>query len=234
MLNVAIDAIGTQATTSSASVAYTGLTVGSGSNRALMVAIGWVSDPGAITVARWDDGATNQNLTELVSIAASGGASWVGKVYGLRAPTTGNKTLQFTWTNSIEYCVNAMSFVNVDQTSDGAAFPTTATATMSGQNAAAPISIPSGGAAVSAGITGLIASVTNPFPVQLALVHGAGVVEFGYSYSMSPGLTIGFVPSVNDLWIVAAASVAPIYDTGGLPTATYAEDRIPSIQQRFA
>lgn len=219
MLNVAIDAVGTQNTGVATNVGFTGLTVGSGSNRALMLAVGWISDPGAITAKNWDSLGTPQALTELVSIQASGAATWVAKVYGLRAPTSGNKTLQLTWTNSIEYALNAMSFINVEQSSDGAAFPTTKTAMMTGANANASPAVPSGGGAVSAGLTGTLAAVTNPFPVQLALVHGGGAVEFGHSYSMSPGLPLGFIPSVNDLWIVAAATIAPISDTGGLPGA---------------
>ena len=116
MINVGLDAVGTLSHNTASGVTYTGITIGaSGVNRALGIAIGWLTDPGAISIARWDNGGTNQNLVELASISHPT-LNWFSKVYGVIAPTTGNKTLQITWTNSVEYAVNALSFVNVDQT----------------------------------------------------------------------------------------------------------------------
>ena len=68
-------------------------------------------------------------MAELVTISSAQGTS---VIFGLRAPVSGNKTLTITWTGSAEVFAAAISFANVNQTSDGAAFPHTA----SGQNAA--------------------------------------------------------------------------------------------------
>jgi hypothetical protein len=44
-------------------------------------------------------------------------------IFGLRAPTVGNKTLALSWTGSNTAYVSAIAFDNVAQASDAAAFP---------------------------------------------------------------------------------------------------------------
>lgn len=127
---VALDAVGTAQDTNQAvvtSFSYTGITVGSGSNRALVfLALFEGSNPGTIT-AIWDSAGAHQVMTPLVSI--SDGANDFIYVFGLRNPTSGNKTLSVSWPTSTSLSCAAISFTGVNQGSDAAAFPSTNTAT---------------------------------------------------------------------------------------------------------
>src|SRR5690349_11814286 len=103
---VAIDATGTDALsgTSVTSFDYTGLTVGAGlSNGALIAFIsasGTTSNgaaPSSMSV-HWDSAGTNQALTQIGTSQVVGGGTgtMVSSLWGLVAPTAGNKTLHIT------------------------------------------------------------------------------------------------------------------------------------------
>ena len=77
-MSVAFDAAGTQTAGVTTSITHTSLTVGSGSNRAAIFIVTWLGNPGAVSVNRWDDGGTNQNLETIVAPTAgigNGGGS---------------------------------------------------------------------------------------------------------------------------------------------------------------
>jgi hypothetical protein len=118
---VAFDAQGTTNATASAatSISFSNLTVGSGSNRALVVALSWqgtfspsVGD--AVTVT-WDFGGTNQICTLINDAYGTNGSAVTAALYGLIAPTSGNKTLHVAWTGARDVCVDAASFTGVCQ-----------------------------------------------------------------------------------------------------------------------
>lgn len=137
---VAVDATGTaQGTTTSTKVTsfnYTGITVGA-SATALVFVVTIGDDvsaaPTNISVV-WDSGGTNQTMTLLTSKAdPSAGANGNQVfIYGLRNPTAGNKTLAVSWTTSLWFAGNAISFTGSETSSDAAAFPHTNTATGAG------------------------------------------------------------------------------------------------------
>lgn len=124
---VSVDAVGTklyQSTNTSAS--YTGITVGSGSNRALVVTLSWDQAfpsvaPSSVT-AVWDSGGTNQSMTSIINQTTAGTAPQV-TLFGLVAPTSGNKTLLVSWTTSAPVWVDAISFTGVNQTGGATSFP---------------------------------------------------------------------------------------------------------------
>lgn len=120
---VAFQAKGSSATTSVAatSTTFTKLTVASGSNLALLVGIVFGGDPGAFTVANWDNTGTPQALTQIGSASATDNLS-KAYLFGLVNPTLGAKTLAFTWTNSVDFCYDAVSFTGVDQTGGATTF----------------------------------------------------------------------------------------------------------------
>lgn len=110
-----------------ATMNVTNLTVGSGSNRALAVLLLCGSDgtgmPSGLTVV-WDSGGTNQSCTLISSTSvANGPLAGSSALYGLVAPTSGNKTLTISWTGNSEMHACAISFTGVDQTSVAVAFP---------------------------------------------------------------------------------------------------------------
>jgi hypothetical protein len=116
-----------------------GLTVGTGSNRALAVLLSCGSQgtalPAGLTLT-WDSGGTNQALTQVPNtFVADGGLTAVAAVYGLLAPTPGNKNLVISWTGANEMHALAASFAGVDQTSIAVAFPNGAVHSVSGAGA---------------------------------------------------------------------------------------------------
>lgn len=126
---VAVDATGTALTGSgvaNTTLSYTGITVGVGANRALIFEVYWTGGAGAaptgITMT-WDNGGTNQAMT-LLATSGTFQTNNVIQVWGLRNPTSGNKTLAGAWTNANGFTCDAKSFTGVDQVSDATAFPT--------------------------------------------------------------------------------------------------------------
>lgn len=170
---VAVDATGTTATGGSVTTFdFTGITVGSGSNRALIYMIyfaGGAAVPTGITV-NWDQLGTPQAMTSLKTQTLN--TNELIAIYGLRNPTAGNKTLRATWTNAQTPTSDAISFTGVDQVSDATAFPNANN--NSGVSTAASISITSAtnNIPVVTGGTGNAFTVPN----QTVIFHnGAGV-----------------------------------------------------------
>ncbi len=122
---VAVDAVSSAATQSGASVTtftHTNLTVGASlSNGALIFGVAFET---AVTspTAHWDSTGTNQLMTLLGTVNVVGGANETIALFGLRNPTSGNKTFSTSWTTATGCTVFGISFTGVDQTSDAAAF----------------------------------------------------------------------------------------------------------------
>lgn len=127
---VTLDSSGTQASSGTAvtSVNYSGITVGSPANPALIFLVSTSGGTSLTTSpsATWDSGGTNQAMTLLGSntVTTHNGSIYI---FGLRNPTPGTKTLAVSWTNSSQYAMCAISFGGVNQSSDAAAFPNAAT-----------------------------------------------------------------------------------------------------------
>jgi hypothetical protein len=126
---VAFDAAGTTFIGQAAvtSVSQTFMTVGSGSNRALIALFefgGGTSIPASL-VCHWDSAGTNQAFTQITGATASqttgGGTCCV--LFGLVAPTTGNKNFTASWTGARDAGVTLVSFTGVDQTGGATSFP---------------------------------------------------------------------------------------------------------------
>ncbi len=98
---------------------YTGMTVASGSNSALVVVICFGSVVSAVS-ATWDNGGTNQAMTQV--ILSTDGSAHSAAIFGLVAPTAGNKTLHIAWTGSSEIFVDAVAYDSVDQTGSTTTF----------------------------------------------------------------------------------------------------------------
>ncbi len=109
---------------------YTHMTVGSGSNRALIAVIvlgynGSGARPTSISCT-WDQGGSNQAMTLIGTINASNNFA-TAQLYGLIAPTSGNKTLRLNYSNSTlnnnEAWIDAIAFTGVSQTGGATSFP---------------------------------------------------------------------------------------------------------------
>lgn len=111
---VALDAKGVTGSMSGLSPGnYTGITVGSGANRYLVINFNY-GPQGAAPACNWDAGGTPQSMT----LINSQNVSTVGTVasFGLVAPHSGNLTLQCTWTGTLSASeLDAESYTGVNQ-----------------------------------------------------------------------------------------------------------------------
>lgn len=107
---------------SNGGLAFTpGITVGSGSNRALVALLQFDVDPGTVTVT-WDSGGTNQSMTLIEKLVNSGGTG-CAILFGLVAPTSGEKKVLVSWANTItDNFFSAVSFTGVNQTGGATTF----------------------------------------------------------------------------------------------------------------
>jgi hypothetical protein len=130
-MTVVLDAAGSVgfSATNVASASYTGITVGSGANRALLFAInlGPTTTVTGIT-ATWDSAGANQSMTQVATVNTGSGGTYL-YIFGLLAPVSGNKTLSVSWTGSAFYDAAAISFTGVNQASTAAAFVNSNSAT---------------------------------------------------------------------------------------------------------
>lgn len=114
---------------------FANLTVGSGANRAaVFIACMSNHSPGTTTMT-WDQGGTNQACSFIGAVNNTGTAGRV-ELWGLVAPTSGTKTLQYSWTGgTMDIFLDGVAYTGVDQTGgttsfanfNSAQFTTTAT-----------------------------------------------------------------------------------------------------------
>jgi hypothetical protein len=102
------------AATSTGSIA-SGITVGAGANRILVVGLQFGGLPGAITVCNWDSGGTPQAMTQIGTIQAESDNLGSATLFALINPTAGAKNISVTWTNSVSWTIGLASFTGADQ-----------------------------------------------------------------------------------------------------------------------
>jgi hypothetical protein len=200
---VAFQAKGTSQTTSVAatSTTFTKLTVASGSNLGLVVAICFGGNPGAFTKKNWDDTGTPQALTQIITATESDNLGFA-YLFGLVNPTLGAKTLAITWTNSVDFCYDAVSFTGVDQTGGATTFKNAISVITSLTNASLSITSPSGDMgiaafATSAGSFGSGGTGTDVFfdntniSMDMRYLLGSGNAVLTTASSASPTVGVG-------------------------------------------
>lgn len=96
-------------------------TVSSGSNLALIVTLNFGSIVSGVSIT-WDQGGTNQAMTQLVGQFAAAPSV----IFGLRNPAVGTLTGRVSWTVVSEVFIEPTCWAGVNQSSDGAAFPNSA------------------------------------------------------------------------------------------------------------
>lgn len=98
------------------------LTVGSGSNRALIIPVNLSLVSASSVACVWDTGGTNQAMT-LSSSQSFAAGGWAG-IFTLVAPTSGAKNAKVTWNNATsDIIVGGTSWTSVDQTGGATSFP---------------------------------------------------------------------------------------------------------------
>lgn len=214
LAQVAVDATGSASKYAAGPITtttFTNLTVGSGTNRALVAVITFDVDPGAFTAAKWG----TQNLTQIVKNTGSDGTAIL---FGLVNPTSGNQTFTFTWTTSAnDTYIDAISFTGVDQTGGATSFPNSTTASPS-STATPSITITSatGNYTVSAMTMGQ--NTTSNNQTLLYFNHSGSFVNSSAQYAAGAA-------TVTHSWVLTAADIPLLVGTdvlaaggGGGPT----------------
>jgi hypothetical protein len=152
-MSVAIDAQTTSAFSGSGTNAFTStaLTVGSGSNRALIVVMTMdTQTPTGLTLT-WDSGGSNQAMTQIGSATngQTGGNFNYITMFGLVNPISGNKTLAGSWTSPCGADAYAYSFTGANQTGGTTSFPNFNSATGASSTAAVSITSATGNQTVA-------------------------------------------------------------------------------------
>ena len=123
-MSVAFDANATADSTANGvtSINHANLTIGSGSNRALVAQILWDNTTAPTATVKWDNAGTPQTMTSITG-AAKGNTNVNVQLFGLVAPTSGNKTLNAAWSGARDVYLNGVSWTGVDQTGGATSFP---------------------------------------------------------------------------------------------------------------
>lgn len=165
---------------SGTSTNYTGITIASGSNSALVFTMGFEQNVSGVS-ATWDSGGTNQVMTVVNSQQENTWPRWV-YIFGLLAPTTGNKTLAISWTTSSVGRMNGVAFDGVLQTSTAAAFTNAANGNGNAANPSLVVTTSSGDATVCA----LMAS-NGPSAESQTLIMRTSSAHGSSTYALSTG-----------------------------------------------
>lgn len=152
------------------------ITIGSGSNRAVIAQFITSADPGTCT-AVLNPGGGSQTMTEVIS-ATTGGGRRV-KLFGLVAPTSGLASITITSTNAVESITSLTSYTGVDQTGGTTSFAHAASATGSSTTVSVTVTSAVDNMTVDC-FTAPVGSAT-PTQTQLFFLSGVGSVDGGSS-----------------------------------------------------
>lgn len=169
---------------SSTPAAFANLTVGVGTDRALVLQI-VLGDSATldVTSAVWDAVGANQALTP-INAAFNATSNRGAELWGLVNPVSGNKTLTVAWTGGGRIIVNATSYIGVNQTGGTTTFPNSVSATGSGSSASTG-SITSATGNVTIGVFGAPTVSHGTNQTELFFLSGAGSVDGGASEATS-------------------------------------------------
>lgn len=142
------------------SITTSNLTVGSGSNRALVAQVLWSGTTSVVTV-QWDFLGTPQSATVITGAVQTNTVR--SELWGLVAPTSGAKQLKVAWTTARDVVVNQLSYTGVDQTGGTTTFAHGAGATGSATPTSVTVTSAVGNAVVAAHAmtAGTVSAVNN-------------------------------------------------------------------------
>ncbi len=209
---VAFDANATADTTQNAVATITNgnLTIGSGSNRALIVQLSFSNQALSALTVKWDVAGANQSLTLIGTVNVSGARS---ELWGLINPASGNKIVTVNWTGSSDVCCNATAWTGVDQTGGATSFPNFTSATNTTGNPSLTITSAVGNATMAVATN--LSSISAPTQTQTFLdttpsnISGAGSRAAGAA-TVTHGWTSG-----GGAWSEAGCDIAAAGGGGG-------------------
>ena len=205
MPNVTIDAAGSVASGSTSPLDDISLTIGSGSNRALIVAITQASTSSTITSVVWDPTGANQALTAIVGKAAG---SRRCDLYGLVNPASGNLTLRVSWSGgskAFKFC--GMAVTNADQTGGATTFrnATSASDASGPSDPSLAITSATGDMTVDVAQAGSVDTISTPTKTQIWL-NTTGTLDGGGSRAAGAA-TVTHAWTVGGIWSQVGCSI---------------------------
>jgi hypothetical protein len=204
---VLVDATGTAVDQTGAATSATNssLTVGAGSNRALVCVLE-VNSAMTSAAITWH---TTQNMVLISSYTDSN--TQTVSLFGLVNPDSGNNSAVATWTGATEAFLQCQSYTGVSQFGGSTTF---APAVCTHATSAAPsITVNSrvGDETVSGIVSGFSFSISAVSATQLFLLHGVGSIEGGGSFSAgSAANTMTGTLGGSDVWGMCATNIASI------------------------
>lgn len=211
---VVFDAKSTQFTTDSGTLlSDTSLTVGTGSNRALLVLISRSGNDPTLTCT-WGG-------TTLTQVASSvNGFDEITEIWGLLNPASGAQVLAITWLNNQAACASGISFTGVEPSSLAAAL--TGVQNNTGATGPATCTIPSAvGDIVVACQASLFCTLTED---HISIYNFHSLSGTGLSANRAAGaasVTLAATQSVAQTWAASGINVHAAAETvtgGGTPT----------------
>lgn len=191
-----------------ANITNSGLTVGAGANRALIAELSVdVTTISAITVT-WDELGTPQTVTSIGSASGTGGRV---DVFGLVAPTSGNKQARAHWTtNAGDAFFNVHSWSSVDQTGGVTSFPHFNSAT--GVNTPKVTLTSAVGNATTAAVAA-DAAISAPTQTQLFLDNTGSNVNAAATRAAGAATVVHQWTQTGN-WVVAGTDIAAASSAG--------------------
>lgn len=193
------------------------MTVGSGSNRALVVGVtcnsATANVPSAVT---WDQGGTNQSLSSLGTAIATGDGVSKVYLYGIVAPTSGLKTLRVSCSPSGtgEIFVCGVSVAGADQTGGVTTFAHYNTAT--GNSATGSVTITSASGNITVEMTSGPEVMSSPTQTQVFVNNSGSFTSAGASRAAGAATVTHqwtFASAVQ--WAVAGIDIVAAGGGGG-------------------
>lgn len=187
------------------SITSSNLTVGSGSNRALVVQFGFsLKTISAVTVT-WDNGASNQACAQIV--AANGvGAVGRAELWGLVNPISGAKSLRAAWTGSSDVCMNGVSWTGADQTGGTTTFPHSTSASGNSTTASVAITSAIGNATMDSAV--VLAVLSAPTQTQTFLDNTPANISAGGSRAAgAASVTHQWTGGVANQWVIVGTDI---------------------------
>lgn len=234
-IGVQFDTQSTSDTTGAAATSFTDstkLTIGTKSNRALVVTVAWSSTAPTGVSITWG----GQALTNITAANSVNGTAGNTAIYVLLNPASGTQTLAGSWTGARDFYVFGQAFTGVDQTGIATSFingshpiGTSAVAQVNTLTAV-------GNMAVSAfSVAGTINSVTSGTP---AFIDNTQTAKAAATRFAGSGLSGQFTSLSNANVAWCASRVDVVADAGTIswyvPLAALPLTRIfPASQQQF-
>ncbi len=207
---VVFDAVGTAAdglTGQTSPFDNTSLTIGAGSNTALVAQVIWLGAAGTSAAVIWDPAGTNQSLTLIKSQSGVNGQTV--QLWGRIAPTSGNKTLRVTWSSAgQELVTQGVSWTGVDQTGGVTTFPNSTSATGNTSSCTVAVTSATNNAVMAVCVAGTAQAISSVNNTQTLLVHGHGNLEAGGNRAAgAASVTMTGTYAGTDQWAIVGTDI---------------------------